>query len=154
MCISLSLSLGQMEQLWFSPCSVEQEGSENPASWLDDMLGDTLLNCFDRCATNVTIKNLSLLKYTSGSQPVKYRCNVQYVCYVRTVWFSLCVCVWHRLLLCVSLKCHCTLLGNVWLVLCFVYHAWNEAVSSFILLKYLSPSRCTSGPVLANISFI
>lgn len=82
-----------MKQLWFSPCSVEQEGSENPASWLDDMLGDTLLNCFDRCAANVTIKNLSLLKYTSGSQSVKYRCSVQYVCCVRTVWFSLRVCV-------------------------------------------------------------
>ena len=142
MCLSLSLCLqGAWSSSDFHPVVCERRGDENPASWLDDMLGDTLLNCFDRCAVRVTIKKLALLKYTSGSQAVKYRCSVQYVCWVGTLWF---VCVW--MLFCV------TLLGNVWHVLCFVYQAWNEPVSSLILFKYLSPSRCTSEP--AGCSYI
>lgn len=43
------------------------------------MLCDTLLNGFDCCAMKVTIKNLSVLKYTLESQLVKYRCSVQYI---------------------------------------------------------------------------
>lgn len=94
MCISLSLCLSSGWKEAAHPVAWEREGGrENLASWLDDTLSDTLLNCFDRCATKVTIKNLSLLKYTSGSQPLKYRCGVLYVRCVRTVWLSLHVCI-------------------------------------------------------------
>lgn len=129
------------------PIVCEQRGSENPASWLDGTLGDTFFNC---CAAKVTIKNLSLLKYTSEPLPVKYKCSctVGVLCVDSVGQF---VCVWQWLLPCVSLKCQCTLLGNVWHVLCFVYCAWNEAVSCFIFFKYLSPSRWKHKPPLFDI---
>lgn len=84
----------RMEKLWFWPCGVWAGGPREYSSWLDGMLGDALLNCFDRCAVKVSIKNLSLLKYTSESHPIKYRCSVQYVCNVRTVRDTMCVFPW------------------------------------------------------------
>lgn len=46
---------------------------------------------------------------------------------VRTVWCSVCVCASLT-----AAACHCTLLGNAWHVLFFVYRAWNEAISSLL----------------------
>lgn len=120
-CESLSLCLwGGWSSPDYYPVVCEQEGSENPAPWLDDVLGATSLNCFDRCAVKVAIKNLSLLKYTTGSQRVKYRYSAQNVLYV--LWLqhgSVSVCVWRWLLLCVSPKFHPTLLGE-----CLEMHEW------------------------------
>lgn len=58
-CASLSLLLclrGGWSGADFRPVVCERGGGRKTALWLDDMLGDTLLNCFDCCAAKVTIK--------------------------------------------------------------------------------------------------
>lgn len=90
-------------------------------SWLDDMLGDTFLNCFDRCAVNVTIKIMSVLKYTSGSQLVKYRWSVQGICCAVHCEFDTDYYVVFPLSV--------TVPSGEWHVLGFVYQAANNSLS-------------------------
>lgn len=128
----------------FYPVACDEEGSENPAWWLEDMLGDALLNRVDRCAMKVINEILSLLKYTSASQPIKYRCSVQYVCTTRiSLCLSLCVC--GELLYHFSLKRR---------VLCWgmsdrnsdLFTKLETRVSYVFFLKHSPPSRCMRTP--------
>lgn len=159
MCVSLSLCLSSGWKEVAHPVAWEREGGEKIRR------RDWTTRWVIHCWTALTAALRKLPSRTCHSWNIHQDLsllNIDAVCCMYAVWgqySSVCMrvymCVWHtRTLLCVSLKSHCTLLGNVWHVLCFVYQAWNEAVSSFILFKYLSPSRRESRPVLGNLSFI
>lgn len=150
-CASLSLLLclrGGWSGADFQPVVCEQEGRRKTAPWLDDMLGDTLLNCFDRCAAKVTIKKpLSSKIYIMISS----RLNIDVMYTMLCDDSMVCVCV---ALTAVSCKSHRTPLGKVRHVLWFVYHEWNEAVWSYILIKYASPSRLHEWAIARRCIFI